>query len=306
MIPVLVGVTLIAFAIVNALPGNTVDAILGSNYTPQAAAALTRELHLNQPMLQRYLEWVNNVIHGNLGTSLVSHESVAKAIWQAVPPTAELVAFSQVLAIVLAVVFATASVLSPTPWVDRAATAVSLFGSSIPAFVTGLLCLILFADHFHLISAIGWQSPTSRGWGANLQAMLTPSLLLALSIFPGYMRVLRQEMYDQLRREEYVTLARMKGVHQTRILTRHVARNSALGIITLIGVSTGFLIGGAVIVEQIFTIPGFGTLMYSAITSSDATMVEGCILIVAVAIVAINLVADLLYAVFDPRIRARS
>jgi peptide/nickel transport system permease protein len=128
--------------------------------------------------------------------------------------------------------------------------------------------------------------------------------VLAISIFPGYLRVFRREMQDQMESEEYVVLARMKGINQGRVVLRHVARNSALGIVTLISLSTGLLIGGAVIVEQIFSIPGIGTLLLNGINGRDAPMVEGCIVTIAVAIVVLNLIADLVYVALDPRVRS--
>jgi peptide/nickel transport system permease protein len=303
MIPVMFGVTLLAFAVVNLLPGNIISQILGENYTKASAALLTKQLHLNQPLIVRYFNWVGDLLHGNLGHSLLNGQSVGQALWQATPPTAELILIAQIIAIILGVAFAVASVASPTPWVDRIATGVSLFGNSIPAFVTALLALLLFADHWHLVSNLGWADPTSAGWGANLRAILLPSLTLGISVFPGYMRIFRREMQEQLENEEYVTLARMKGISQRRLILLHVARNSALGIVTLIALSTGLLVGGAVIIEQIFGMPGIGSLLINGIQNRDATMVEGCIVAIAATIVILNLLADLLYAVFDPRVR---
>lgn len=304
MIPVILCVTLLAFIVVNVLPGNILFTILGDNYTPKAAAQLSRELNLNHPLIIRYFEWLGNLFQGRLGTSLLTGQSVASAIWHAAPPTVELVIAAQVIAIVVALVLAFVSVSARTPWVDRSATAISLFGNSVPAFVTALLLLIVFADRLHVVSAIGWVDPTTGGWGANLSAIILPSVVLAISIFPGYLRVFRREMQDQLESEEYVILARMKGISQWRLVLRHVARNSALGVVTLIGLSTGLLIGGAVIVEQIFAIPGIGTLLLNGINGRDAPMVEGCIVTIAVAIVVLNLLADLAYAALDPRVRS--
>lgn len=304
MVPVLFGVTLLAFIVVNVLPGNVLFSILGPNYSPAAAHQLSQQLHLNQPLIVRYFQWVGSALQGDLGNSVTTHQSIRQAIWTATPPTAELVAVAQIFAIVLGVVFAVVAVASRWQWVDRVTTGLSLFGNSIPAFVIALLALIVFADHWHLVSAVGWVSPSQGGWGANIRSIILPSLVLAISIFPGYLRIFRREMQEQLENEEYVTLARMKGISQGRLILRHVARNSALGIITLIGLSTGLLIGGAVIVEQLFSMPGIGTLLLGGITSRDSPMVEGCILTIAVAIVLINLLADLAYAAFDPRVRA--
>jgi peptide/nickel transport system permease protein len=302
MIPVIIGVTLVSFALVNVLPGNILYSILGTDYTPAAAKSLSIQLGLNHPLITRYFDWLWQLLHGNLGTSLITHESVSHAILQALSPSLELVITAQIMAIVLGVAFAVASVMAPTPWVDRIATSLALAGNSIPAFVTALVFILIFAVHFHWVSSIGWQPPSSAGWLANIGAISLPSLCLAISIYPGYMRVFRREMYDQLENEEYVTLARMKGVTRKGLTFRHVVRNSALGIVTLIGLSTGLLIGGAVIVEEVFGIPGIGTLLFQAINSRDATMVDGCILVIAIAIIAINLIVDILYAVLDPRV----
>ena len=210
---------------------------------------------------------------------------------------------SLIIAIVLGVAFAVLSVISPLKAVDKAATGLSLVGNSVPAFVTALVLLLLFSVHWHLVSSIGWLPSGANGWGRNITAMILPGTVLALSIFPGYMRVFRHEMYEQLKSEEYVTLARMKGVSRSRLIITHVIRNSSLGIITLIGLSTGLLIGGAIIVEQIFAIPGIGDLLINAINNRDATMLDGCVLVIAIWVVLINLLTDLTYALFDPRVR---
>ena len=306
MIPVMFGVTLLAFAVVNVLPGNILFQILGVNYSKASAAVLSKQLHLNQPLIVRYFDWVGGVLHGNLGHALINGQSVGTELWQAAPPTVELIIAAQVIAIFLGVLFAVASVASPTPWVDRFATALSLVGNSIPAFVTALLALLLFADHWHLVSNLGWAPPSQYGWGDNIRSILLPAATLGISVFPGYMRIFRREMQEQLENEEYVTLARMKGISQRRLIMLHVARNSALGIVTLIALSTGLLVGGAVIVEQIFGMPGIGNLLLMAISNRDAITVEGCIVVIALAIVVLNLIADLMYAVFDPRVRTGS
>lgn len=303
VIPVMFGVTFLAFAVVNILPGNILFQILGPFYSKSSAAALSVKLHLNEPLVIRYIHWVGSVLHGDLGHSLLNGQSIGTELWQAAPPTVELILLAQIFAIILGIAFAFGAVAARGAWIDRLATSLSLFGNSIPAFVTALLALELFATHWHLLPALGWSAPTHAGWGTNLRSILLPSLTLGVSVFPGYMRIFRREMQDQIENEEYVTLARMKGISHWRLITLHVARNSALGIITLIALSTGLLVGGAVIIEQIFAMPGVGSMLLNAITTRDATTVEGCIVVIAGAIVFLNLLADLLYALFDPRVR---
>lgn len=303
MIAVVIGVTMISFFLVNVLPGNITLLLLGQNYTKQAAAQLSQQLGLDHPLAIRYLDWVGNALHGNFGTSLVSHVSVAHMMWSDALPTFELVVGAQIVAVVLAAVIAIASVASRRPWIDRFGTGIGLFASSMPSFVLALLLITLLGVHFHLISTIGWRQPSTYGWAGNLNAIALPCVLLGLSVFPGHMRIFRSELYDQLQNEEYVTLARMKGVTTRRLMLKHVARNSAFGFITVTAVSTGFLIGGAVIIENIFGIPGIGSMILSGVTNRDSPVVEGCIAVVAVLIVLFNLVADIAYALLDPRVR---
>jgi peptide/nickel transport system permease protein len=304
MIPIIVGVTMLAFFVVNVLPGNILYVILGDNFTRHNAEILTAQLHLNQPIVTRYFEWLGGLVRGHLGTSLITRQSVGSSLLAAAPPSVELVIVAQIMAIFMGVALAVLAVSAPTPWVDRGVTALSLIGNSVPSFVTALILLVIFAVHLHLVNAFGWVDPSTGGWGANISAILLPSFVLAVSIFPGYLRIFRREMFDQLESEDYVVLARMKGISQLRLVLRHVARNSALGIITLIGLSTGLLIGGAVIIENIFNIPGIGSLLLTAINGRDAPMVEGCIVTIACSIVLLNLAADLVYAVLDPRVRS--
>jgi peptide/nickel transport system permease protein len=201
MVAVVIIVTLMTFTLVNVLPGNIVYSILGANYTPQSAATLSRELHLNQPLVERYFNWFGQLLHGNLGQSLLTHQSIGSAIWAAAPPTVELIIAAQIIAIFLGVALAVISVASSSPWVDRSATAFSLVGNSVPAFVIALILIIVFSVHWHLVSSIGWIDPSSGGWGANISAIIVPSVCLAISIFPGYMRIFRREMQEQLESE---------------------------------------------------------------------------------------------------------
>lgn len=302
MIAVILGVTFISFCLVNVLPGNIVATILGGNYTAQSAAQLTKELGLNHPLVWRYLEWLGNAIQGKFGSSLITHIPVARLMWQNALPTVELVVGGELVALLLGVLVAFASVASRRPIFDRLGTGIGLLCSSIPSFVLALLLIALLGVHWHLISTIGWRPP-SLGWGTNLNAIALPCILLGLGVFPGHMRIFRSELDEQLSSEEYVTLARMKGVSTRRLMLRHVARNSAFGLITVSAVSVGFLVGGAVVIEDIFAIPGFGTLIYTAVQNRDSPVVVGCITVVAAIVVVLNLLADLAYAILDPRVR---
>jgi peptide/nickel transport system permease protein len=188
----------------------------------------------------------------------------------------------------------------------RIVTALATVFNAMPTFLSGLLLIVLFATTLRALPSIGWVSMSDGGLGQNLQAMVLPSIALGLSIFPDYMRVFHAEITEQLEREEYVTLARMKGLPGTRVMLVHVVRNAAGGMITLVGITTGFLLAGVVVVEQIFSIPGLGSLTLRAVNDRDSPMLQGAIVVIAVGVVVINLIADLIQMKIDPRLRPTS
>jgi peptide/nickel transport system permease protein len=303
MIAVLFLVTVMSFLLVNVLPGDVLHVILGDAYTPEAAAQLTAQLGLDQPLPVRYIGWLGAALHGDFGSSLISHQSVLASIGRSIGPTLELVIGGQIIATVLAVVVAIASVASRKRWVDRLGTVIALVSDAIPSFVLGLILLGIFSVQLHWLPSIGWQDPAKVGWGLNLQAMLLPCLILGLGSFALHMRVFRSELFEQLDREEYVTLAQMKGVSTFRIMTKHVVRNSSFGLVTVTAMSIGFMIAGAVLIEQIFSIPGIGSLTLNAVENRDSPMVQGCVVLLAAVTVVLSLLADLAYAALDPRLR---
>jgi peptide/nickel transport system permease protein len=303
MVVVLICATLLGFLLVRLLKGNEVFALLGDNYTKAAAAQLNHELGLDKPLPLQYLDWLGGAVHGDFGTSVTTHEPVAHSLLVALGPTVELLIGAQLVALLLTMLVTVVSVR--WRWTDRMVTGFALLCSSIPSFVLGLLMIILFASVLHLLPAIAWSWPGAGGWGKNFKGMILPWVALGISVFPNYMRVLRGQVYEQLDHEEYVTLARMKGLPGRRVLGRHVVPNSLSGLITLVAMTTGFLISGVVIVEQVFGIPGEGSLVYQAITNRDANTLEGAIVIIAVAVVVLNLIADLIQMRLDPRVRVQ-
>ena len=303
MIVVLICATVLGFLLVRLLKGNEIFALLGDNYTKQAAAQLNHELGLDKPLPLQYLDWLGGALHGDFGTSVTTHEPIAHSLFTALGPTVELLIGAQLVALLLTTLVTAVSVR--WRWTDRLATGLALLFSSVPPFVLGLLMIILFASVLHLLPAIAWSAPSAGGWGKNFKGMIMPWVALGVSVFPGYMRVLRSQVYEQVDHEEYVTLARMKGLAGRRVLGRHVLPNSLSGLITLVAMTTGFLISGVVIVEQVFGIPGEGSLVYQAITNRDANTLEGAIVMIAVAVVLLNLIGDLIQMRLDPRVRVQ-
>jgi peptide/nickel transport system permease protein len=300
-IPVIFGASLITFALLNLLPGNTAIAILGDGATPSAVKNLDRELGLNETFFVRYGHWLWSALQGHLGQSLVSPQSVIHIISQRLPVTLELVVVSTLIALVATIPVSLVAARRPGGVADRVSVGVSMVGLSIPGFVVALVLILVFAVHLKILPATGFI-PISSSIGENLKSIVLPSITLAYGIFCGYTRVLRADLVDQMASEDYVVLARAKGLSRWKVLVHHAFRNAMFPFITLIGLHFGTLIGGTVIVESIFALPGIGQLLITSIQTKDAPVVQAIVVLVAVSVVLANMVTDLLYAAFDPRV----
>lgn len=301
-IPVLFGVTFGTFCLLNLLPGTAALALLGTNATPEAVKELNIRLHLNEPFFTRYWNWLSGALTGHLGTSLVNGDAVTAILAQRLPVSLELVIFAFVLAILAAIPMSLLAARKRGGVADRINIVVSMFGLSVPNFVVGLFLILIFSVHLKLFPSFGY-TPLSKGLLANLRSMLLPAITLALGLLAAYNRVLRADLVDQMEGEDYVVTAKAKGIPARQVLLRHALRNSLFGLITLVALNLGTLIGGTVVVEQIFALPGIGQELLLAIGVKDVVMVQAIVAIVAVAVVVGGLLADILYAALDPRIR---
>ncbi len=303
MIIVIFVVTLAAFTLVNMLNGDIAVYLLGDHATEEAILQLRQQLRLDDPIFLRYLGWLGDVLSGDLGVSLINQYPVLQKLAVALPPTIELMIGAQIVGITVAVLMTVIS-LKWRP-ADKFVTALALLMNSIPAFVLALLLIIVFAAGLHLLPSIGWSDPSSAGgWGRNLLAMIMPSVALGMGIFPEYLRVLRSDLREQFEREEYVTLAWMKGLTSGRIFRRHVLPNSVGGFISLVATTTAHLLSGVVIVEQVFAIPGIGKMMLAAIDTRDTPVLLGGLLTIVVFVIVVNLLGELIHMRIDPRIRS--
>jgi peptide/nickel transport system permease protein len=301
-IPVLWGVTFFTFIMMNLLPGDAAVALLGANATPQQVHALEIRLHLNEPFFVRYWHWFSGVLTGNFGTSVTSGQNVTTILAQRLPVTFELVLYAFIISIVFTVPVALLSARKPGGIVDRISIFISMAGFSIPGFVLALLLILVFAVKLGVLPAIGFV-PISQSLGANLRSLTLPAVSIGFGLFCGNTRFLRADIIEQSLSMDYVLTAKAKGAGPWRVLVRHVLRNSLLGIITLVGLQMGTLIGGTVIIEQIFSLPGIGQGLLVAINDRDVVLVEAVVLVFAACVVLANLITDLLYTVIDPRIR---
>jgi peptide/nickel transport system permease protein len=301
-IPVLLGVSFIVFLVLNILPGGTAVALLGVNATPKLVHALDVRLGLDRPFFDRYFHWLWQALHGNLGDSLENNLPVARTLGERLQPSLEIGLAAFFEALIFAIPTAIAVAKRPHGVLDRLNVAVSMFGFSCPTFLLGLLGIIVFAVNLHWLPATGYV-PISAGLGPNIKSIVLPSATVAFGLFCGYTRILRADLVDQMRGEDYIMTARAKGLSQWRILIRHAFRNALFNMITVVVLNIGTLVGGQVLVEQIFAIPGMGLLLISSINNRDIVTVQAEVTLIACAIVAANLLADVLYMVLDPRIR---
>jgi peptide/nickel transport system permease protein len=300
-IPVIWGVTFLSFTVLNLLPGDAAQALLGADATPAEVAALSKQLHLDEPFFTRYGNWLGSALSGHLGNSLGSGQPVTTILAQRLPVTFEFIGYAFVISLLIAIPVATLAARNPGGIFDSIATFIALVGLSIAPYVLALLLILLFAVKLSWFPALGW-TPVSGGLGANLRSLTLPALSLGFPIGCFYTRLLRADVIEQ-RGEDYVTTAQAKGLSEWRVLLRHATPNSMFGLITVVALNVGTLLGGTVIVEQIFGLPGVGEELFQAIQTRDFPVLEGTVVVFAAVVVVIGLLADLLYAVLDPRIR---
>jgi peptide/nickel transport system permease protein len=301
-IPVLWGVTFLTYVVMNLLPGDTAQLLLGANATPAEVHQLSVRLHLNEPFWVRYGNWLGAVFHGSLGTSLQNGENVTTILGARLPVTAELLLYAFVVSLVLAVGLAVLAARWPNGIMDRLSLVISMAGLSIAPYVLALVLIYLFAVKVQWFPAIGYTQ-LSASPAENLRSLTLPAVSIGLPLFAVYTRLLRADIVEQVQREDYIVTARAKGVRPWRILLRHALPNSMFGLITLVGLNLGTLIGATAIIEPIFSLPGVGAILIESINDHDVPVVEGIVVVFAVVVVVANLLADILYAALDPRIR---
>ena len=301
LVPVLIAVSVLTFVIASLLPGDLAYVILGDQATPENVAALRHVMGLDQPIWLRYLGWLWHILQGDFGRSFRTGQTVWQAVSERIPVSFELMILAELIGLAIGVPLAIACAAKAGSAFDRLMTG-SAFGMlSVPTFLSAILLIYLFAVELRLLPATGYV-PFTEDPIANLRFMVLPALTLGLAEWPGIMRVLRSDMIAALQ-EDYIALAKAKGLKPSRILFVHALKPSSLTLVTITGINIGRLIGGTVIVESIFALPGIGRLLVGAIYTRDLIILQGVVLLVAAGFVIMNFIVDLLYAVLDPRIR---
>jgi peptide/nickel transport system permease protein len=301
LVPVLVAVSLLTFLIASLLPGDLAYVILGDQATPDKVAALRHDMGLDQPIWWRYLSWLGHVLEGDFGRSFRTGQTVLQAVSERLPVSLELMFLAELGALAIGIPLAIACAVRSGSAFDRFMTGSAFSMLSVPAFLSAILLIYLFAVELRWLPATGYV-PFEEDPIGNLRCFVLPALTLALGEWPVLMRVLRSDMIATLQ-EDYIAMARAKGLKPSRILLVHALKPSSLTLVTVTGINIGRLIGGTVIVESIFALPGIGRLLLGAIYTRDLVILQGVVLFVACGYVLMNFVVDMLYAVLDPRIR---
>jgi peptide/nickel transport system permease protein len=301
LVPVLIAVSLLTFLIASLLPGDLAYVILGDQATPEKVAALRADMGLDQPIWWRYLSWLGNVLQGDFGRSFRTGQTVLQAVAERLPVSIELMLLAQLGALAIGIPLAIACAVRSGSAFDRFMTGSAFSMLSVPAFLSAILLIYLFAVELRWLPATGYV-PFNEDPVGNFRCFLLPALTLALGEWPVLMRVLRSDMIATLQ-EDYIAMARAKGLKPSRILLVHALKPSSLTLVTVTGINIGRLIGGTVIVESIFALPGIGRLLLGAIFTRDLVILQGVVLFVAMGYVLMNFIVDMLYAVLDPRIR---
>jgi peptide/nickel transport system permease protein len=300
-IPVLFVVSLVSFAIIALVPGDMASEMAGPSATAEELARLRAQLGLDKPLLQRMLAWYGALLRGDLGQSILLRRGVTEAILERLPVTLGLTFLALVFAVVLGVLAGMVAAVRPNSWTDQGVMAVALIGLSLPDFWLGLVFIWGFAVQLGWLPTGGYVPFTEDplGW---LRVMAMPAGALALTQMGLLARMTRASMLDVLR-QDYVRTARAKGLPGWVVVVRHAGANVMVPVITVAGVSVGILLGGAVVIEQVFSLPGVGRLIIGAIQRRDYPVIQGGLLLTAAIFVLVNLVVDLLYAAVDPRVR---
>ena len=303
LVPVLMGVSIVVFMVLHLSPGDPAEIMLGSAATKEDLARLRLEMGLTEPLHVQYVRWMGHVLRGDLGRSLWMKRPVLGEVLERFKATLVLAGSALVLSTLGGMTLGVLSATRPDSILDRTSTVVSLFGASMPVFWLGIVLMVVFSLWLGWLPASGMWAPYGGGDFRDLVLHLVlPAVTLAAASLTIIARLTRSTMLEVLG-QDYIRTARAKGLVEGRVVVRHGLKNALIPIVTVVGVQAGYLLGGAVLTETVFAWPGVGTLMVQGILARDFPLVQGCVLVVALGFVLVNLAVDLLYAYLDPRIR---
>ncbi|MFZ1881512.1 MAG: ABC transporter permease [Gaiellaceae bacterium] len=299
LVPIVLGVTILVFFLIHLVPGDPARTILGNQATDQRVALLRHTWGLDRPLPVQYEKFMGRLVHGDLGSSLFYNVGAGRLVVDRLPVTLWLIGFGTILAILIGVPLAAIAATRRDRLPDHIVRVVPLVGLGFPPFWVGIVLLLVFGLHFGRLFPVGGYG---SGFFGHLHSMFLPALTVALGIAPILVRSLRVSLIEVLE-SDYVTTARSKGIPERRVLARHGLRNAVISTVTVLGVNIGYLVGGTLLVEQVFAVPGIGQLMINSINDRDFPVVQAVTFVFAVMVVLVYLLSDLVHASLDPRVR---
>ena len=299
LVPITLGVTILVFFLIHLVPGDPARTILGNQATPARIALLHHEFGLDRPLPVQYEKFMGRLVHGDLGNSLFYGVSAGRLVLQRLPVTLWLIGLGALFSVLIAVPLAALAAMKRDRLPDHLVRAVPLVGLGFPAFWVGIVLLLVFALNLGRLFPVGGYG---SGFLGHLHSMLLPALTVAFGIAPILVRSLRASLLEVLE-SDYVVTARSKGLPERRVLVRHALRNAIVSTVTVLGVNVGFLVGGTLVIEQVFALPGIGQLMINSIFQRDFPVVQAVTLVFAVMVVLVYLLTDIAHALLDPRVR---
>lgn len=302
LLPVLLVISAVVFSLMHLIPGDPAQVILGfENTDPAQLAAVRRDLGLDRPVYVQYGRWLGRILRGDFGTSVRTGRPISVLLLEALPFTIELAVYGVLLAMLIGIPVGTLAGTTSSRAADGAMQALTLLGLSLPTFWVGAMFILLFSVHLRWFPVLTYPPLAEAPW-ANLRGFFLPALTLAVPNAAAIARMVRASLVA-VRREEYVKVARAKGLREDVVVRRHMLKNALIPVVTLIGIVAGYLLGGSIVVEQVFAIPGVGRMGLQAIVQRDYPVLQAVVLVVTALFVLVNLLVDLVYVLLDPRIR---
>lgn len=301
LVPLLFFVSVLTFSFTSLLPSDPVDLIIGDNGTQEQYEIVRERLGMNQPVVVRYVQWLGRAVQGDLGTSFFNSVSVMGAVMQRLPVTLSLTAVSALIAVVIGVAAGVAAALRPRSWIDRLATLGATFGQAVPNFWFGLILVAVFAVNLRWFPATGFTPISASPW-EWLRSVILPSIALGTASSAAIARQVRSAMVGVLQ-QDYIRAARAQGLSARRIIFKHALTNAMVPVVAVLSFQITVLLGGALIVEQVFAINGLGTLAIGAVRQQDIPMIQGIVLVMVALVVAVQLATDVIYGLLNPKAR---
>jgi peptide/nickel transport system permease protein len=303
-VPMLLGMSVLVFLIIRLVPGDPVLAVLGLNATPDLIARLREDLGLNDPIYVQYVNWLTDLLRGDFGLDYRSNEPIGNLLLDRLPVTIELTAMALVMSIMFAIPLGVLAAVRRGRTADKATQGISLVGISVPDFWLGIMLILVFSLGLGILPSSGYV-PFGEDPVENLRHMILPALALAAGLAAVLIRITRAAMLDVLH-EDHIRFTRAKGVRERSVVFKHALRNAAIPIVTVVGLQAGYLLGGAIVIEQVFALPGVGRLVLDSVLQRNYPVVQASVLMVGLMFVLTNVAADLLYSVLNPKLRTAS